>query len=105
MTIRKTSVVSRLPILGLLVLSTIAQLSRADLSNGLGDHIAWVDWSQALDKAKEDNKPLMVNSSVKNQPIPSQWPMVFKSGLFETVWVYSVNRICCFDTRNAPTKN
>ena len=61
MIFRKIPVVSRMPILGLfLAFFSIVQLSRANLSNGLGDHIAWVDWSKALDEAKVENKPLMV---------------------------------------------
>ena len=30
------------------------------LSNGLGEHIDWIEWKDAQTKAKEENKPLMV---------------------------------------------
>jgi hypothetical protein len=46
-----------------LLLSFAVHLSSAgaDLANGLGDHIEWVEWRQAVDKANQEDKPLMVS--------------------------------------------
>ena len=52
----------RILIFGLVFASVLAfNLVGADLSNGLGDHIEWVKWSEAQEKASLENKPLMVS--------------------------------------------
>lgn len=49
-----------------LLFVTSLDFSRAnpDLANGLGEHIDWVEWPEALSKAKELNKPVMVKLKI-----------------------------------------
>lgn len=44
-----------------LVFVFVVNVAAADLSNGLGDQIEWVKWSEAEEKASLENKPLMVS--------------------------------------------
>ena len=59
MTKRVKIVEDRLLVVALILVFTV-YLTRADLSNGLGEHIQWVQWNEALELAKHENKPLMV---------------------------------------------
>jgi hypothetical protein len=61
MTKRVKIVEDRLLFVALILVFTV-YLTRADLSNGLGEHIQWVQWNEALELAKHENKPLMVTN-------------------------------------------
>ena len=62
------SSVVRLFLLLTFLLATSAN-GNPDLANGLGDHIEWEEWSNALTKAKEEKKPLMVKIFCRSKDV------------------------------------